>query len=524
MIGLLVALLQAAWGLYYSHSLMDSQRDEGVSLEAGERILRGQVPYRDFFEEIGPGMPYFTAGVLGVFGTSLLTARWTMTAIAVLTAALLYRCSRALLPALPAGLSTALYVVVGLPSAPMLNYQWLTTLTSVAAVAACLPWRGRHVPWRLAASGALCAFSALTLQSRGAVLMVALGGLACAMAGPGRRWFAALTFGSGVLAIALPSLTYLALAGAAPQLFDQAVVLVVTRHLPTTAVNMAMDNLYVVQDYTLRRAIRMANTLLVLALPLVVGGVALWRSRGRAPNSRDASLITRHPHHRALWLFGLGLLAMIAGVLYHYDQQHAIAAFPLMLPLLVYECRKLIGAARPAARGRARLLAGAALAVILLPLTRPYQTLHVITHTFDPERYRVTTPRGRLYAESAALALDYRQALTFIGEKGDPRGIAWIGLYEPMMYFLSGTVNPTPADYLAPAVSRPELLGAVAEAILQSKPRAAVWLLHPDMDPARALERTPLRAVLERCYALVAEPAADLELREYDPRLCGEGP
>jgi hypothetical protein len=49
--------------------------DEGLMLQAAERIHAGQVPYRDFWWFYPPGQPYLLAGLREIFGPSLLVWR-----------------------------------------------------------------------------------------------------------------------------------------------------------------------------------------------------------------------------------------------------------------------------------------------------------------------------------------------------------------------------------------------------------------------------------------------------------------
>ncbi|MSX02936.1 MAG: hypothetical protein F2813_07225, partial [Actinobacteria bacterium] len=49
--------------------------DEGVMLQAVERIVSGQVPYRDFLWPYGPGQPYLLSGIHHFGGASLLDWR-----------------------------------------------------------------------------------------------------------------------------------------------------------------------------------------------------------------------------------------------------------------------------------------------------------------------------------------------------------------------------------------------------------------------------------------------------------------
>src|ERR1700741_5207936 len=49
--------------------------DEGILLQGGQRILDGQVPYRDFFSFYTPGAFYLIAALFKVFGDSFVAAR-----------------------------------------------------------------------------------------------------------------------------------------------------------------------------------------------------------------------------------------------------------------------------------------------------------------------------------------------------------------------------------------------------------------------------------------------------------------
>src|SRR5213593_1607939 len=49
--------------------------DEGILLQGAQRILAGQVLYRDFFSFYTPGSYYALALLFKIFGSSLLVAR-----------------------------------------------------------------------------------------------------------------------------------------------------------------------------------------------------------------------------------------------------------------------------------------------------------------------------------------------------------------------------------------------------------------------------------------------------------------
>ncbi len=50
--------------------------DEGIILFGASRVMRGELPYRDFWTQYSPGQYYFLAGLFSVVGKSVLAARW----------------------------------------------------------------------------------------------------------------------------------------------------------------------------------------------------------------------------------------------------------------------------------------------------------------------------------------------------------------------------------------------------------------------------------------------------------------
>src|SRR6266536_3575501 len=85
----LVFLFSAAYlCLFLRYSSLEP--DEGIILMGAERVLHGQVPYRDFFSFYTPGSFYLLAFWFKLFGDSFLAARASLTVVAALCTVLLY--------------------------------------------------------------------------------------------------------------------------------------------------------------------------------------------------------------------------------------------------------------------------------------------------------------------------------------------------------------------------------------------------------------------------------------------------
>jgi len=70
--------------------------DEAILLVGGERVLHGDVPFRDFYALYPPGQYYVVAGLLGAFGRSVLTLRIYCIVVRALIALLVFLVSRRL--------------------------------------------------------------------------------------------------------------------------------------------------------------------------------------------------------------------------------------------------------------------------------------------------------------------------------------------------------------------------------------------------------------------------------------------
>src|SRR5436305_9172852 len=75
-LGLALAIFLLAVGylwLFRRYTFLEP--DEGIVLQGAQRILRGEVLYRDFFSYFTPGSYYFLGLLFKVFGSSFLVAR-----------------------------------------------------------------------------------------------------------------------------------------------------------------------------------------------------------------------------------------------------------------------------------------------------------------------------------------------------------------------------------------------------------------------------------------------------------------
>jgi 4-amino-4-deoxy-L-arabinose transferase-like glycosyltransferase len=154
--------------LFRRYTTMDP--DEGIILQGAQRILQGQVLYRDFFSFFTPGSYYLYALLFKVFGSSIVVARTALAVIgagcSVISYLLVSRvCSRA------TGILLAiLLTLTTLPYRFLVLHNWDSTLWACLALYGAV--RMLEAPsWKWAtALGSFVSLAILFEQSKGAGL------------------------------------------------------------------------------------------------------------------------------------------------------------------------------------------------------------------------------------------------------------------------------------------------------------------------------------------------------------------
>ncbi|MCC7381497.1 MAG: hypothetical protein IT384_06680 [Deltaproteobacteria bacterium] len=155
--------------------------DEGLYYLEAQRMLRGEIPYRDFFQFIGPGTMSLARAVMAVFGDDALAAmRFLLLGLYGLSASLLYsmalrRVGRPLI-----ALLAPLYLIVVSHQAAWWSYDHHALSNTLILIALALLFQLLDRPrrWTLAALGLACGASVTVTQHIGALLTLAVLGLA----------------------------------------------------------------------------------------------------------------------------------------------------------------------------------------------------------------------------------------------------------------------------------------------------------------------------------------------------------
>ena len=149
--------------------------DEGIVLEGAQRILRGEVLYRDFFSYFTPGSYYFLALLFKIFGSSFLVARTALVFFGGVYSTVAYLLARRVCS------RTSAIFVAGIVTLTTLAYRfevlhnWDSTLWACLAVYCAVRWlESPRWTWAFA-TGSLASLTCLFEQSKGAGLVLGLG-------------------------------------------------------------------------------------------------------------------------------------------------------------------------------------------------------------------------------------------------------------------------------------------------------------------------------------------------------------
>ena len=154
--------------------------DEGIVLQGAQRILQGEVLYRDFFSYFTPGSYYFLALLFRVFGSSFLVGRTALVFFGGIYSVISYLLARRVCSRGTALWVAALVAFITIPYRFEVLHNWDSTLWCCLAVYCAVRWlessQLEPLPWKWAfATGSFASLTFLFEQSKGTGLILGLG-------------------------------------------------------------------------------------------------------------------------------------------------------------------------------------------------------------------------------------------------------------------------------------------------------------------------------------------------------------
>ena len=500
---LLFLLTLAYLSIFVRYSSLEP--DEGIVLEGAQRVLNGQVPYRDFFSFYTPGSFYLVASLWKVLGDSFAVARFSIALSGAFLPSLTYVLARRACTREIALLVASLVAIGGVEYRFLVLHNWYSTVFACLALYAALRVLETHRRVWSFATGSLCSFTAMFEQSKGAGVAAGLffGFLTLRILGrkPLFRRSELAALGLGLLWPMALVCTYFAGQQSLAQMLNDWVWplrhYTLANHVPYGYQNWSDHS----RDLIFHtgpvwaiavKALVVSPGLIVPILPLLAvlwygyWAVQMWRSKGGADKCAYYILVSAA---------SLGLLASIVCV--RADVIHFMYLIPIWLVLLSWVLGGHNIAIPLLTRSRASLAFFFALSFGLMGLA--------LLSTAAGAHNRVMTRRGTIRTRKEDNVIPYVQAHAV------PGADILVYPYLPLYYYLTGTRSVAALDYFQPGMNTSAQAQEIVSA-LNSNPQSPV-LFEPAFVQkfATSWPRTPLRAIAN-------DPVADYLARNY--RVC----
>lgn len=437
-------------------------------LQGAERILHGEVPYRDFFSFYTPGSFYLLALLFRIFGDSFSVARTSLAVVGAISSVITY-----LLAARVCRRGIALFVAL-LATTAGAAFRFLVLHNPYSTLASCLSiytavrlLETQESVWAFAA-GSFASLTLLFEQSKGAGLYLGLG-LGFLILRSVRMSPLQRSQGTAfVIGLAWPLALTFAYFGSlhATKLMLQSWIWPLQHYAQANHVVYGYQNWSEESRDVIFRAgpfwIRVLKTLTVSAdlvlpvLPLIAVSLLIYWARV----TRHNVVISPEVCYYVLVCSALsGLLWSVAVV--RPDILHFVYLAPLWYIVLAWilgarsVTNRVLQGVRPGLTAYVGVAFGLLSVALLFTVTGAY--------------YRVATRRGPINTSEKDTVIDYVQAQLGEGQR------LLVYPYLPLYNYLTATRSPSPYDYFQPGMNTPEQAREVIAALESQKQQAVLY-------------------------------------------------
>ena len=476
--------------------------DEGILLQGGQRILDGQIPYRDFFSFYTPGSFYLLAVVLRVFGDSFVVARMSLAITGAACSVLTYLLARRVCSHSFSVFAAALATIAGVAYRFLVLHNWYSTLLACLALYSAVRLLESHRSSWAFAIGSFCSLTAMFEQSKGAGTFLGLGlGFAGLWIIRERRLLGKSGLTGLTLGFLWPLLLVFAYFGERHSLR----IMVDDWLWPIRHYTSANHVPYGYQNWSddardlifhsgpawarVVKTIAVSPGFLVPTLPLVtVGMLVYWLIqgyRGRAP-------LEASQYYVVIGSTLSGLLVSI--VVVRADIIHFMYLAPLWyVPLAwILDARAFRVATLQSLRPYL---------VMLIAIAFGFMSLAILIAATGAHN-RVVTRRGVITTAEDDTVIGYVQGHTAPGEK------LLIYPYLPLYYYLTGTRSPARLDYFQPGMNTPEQAQEIVASLRLRDVKTVVFEPAFGEKVGTSWPGTPL-------WGMASDPVGDYLARNY---------
>ncbi len=440
--------------LYPFMRFLSTGGDEGTLINGAVRVTEGQVPFRDFFEVMGPGTFYWLAGFFKLFGTNLLATRIALMLTTVIMTLLIYFLSTRLIGRF--GLLPAVFVVAtAFPPWPAISHHSLSNLFALFSLIAWILGVERRQPVLLFMTGLLAGLTTCVMQPKGCLLLMSF----LVLFWLHRRQETAFVLSVGPLfagysIVAVAVLLYFWAVRALPDLVYANAVWPFTNYTKINAVPYGLGlsgywNLWMESISSSISPIVGPCIASLLIIPfLAIAALPLLLVLFAMRNKSLAFTQDRLPY----WLTGT---AVWLSEIHRKDITHLVYGSPILILL----CFHLYGRVQ----SRFNLVAFRVIAACSIFL------MAFNWFVVEAAQTKTVTRRGTLHTFGADGTLEFLNAHVAPGEE------IFVYPYRPMYYFLAAAKNPTRYSILMYQMNTDSQLREVVRSLEEHKVRYVLW-------------------------------------------------
>jgi 4-amino-4-deoxy-L-arabinose transferase-like glycosyltransferase len=489
--------------LYIFRRYTTMEPDEGIVLEGAQRVLRGEILYRDFFSFFTPGSYYFLAMIFKLFGNTFTVARVVLLVLGSCYSVLAYLLSRRVCSRSIALVVTGLMAATTLPFRFLVLHNWDSTLWACLAVycsVRCLELPNWKWPF---AVGSFTSLTFLFEQSKGAGLGLGLGVglLIVALASPSERRFSSAQLSGFACGLLWPFVLAFAYFGAHHALGIMAADWVwplqhysAANRVPYGHQNWSdetRNQLFGTGSLFVRviTMVTMSPCFVIPLLPLVAAALGVYWTVRIFQKERDES---KSEYYVVVCATLSGLLLSV--VVVRADIIHFVYLQPLFCLVLawVFEARDVPGGLLRNLRGAVVLCLVIAFSLFSIPLLIRATTA---SNSLTTRKGLVKTPRNDA-------VIPYVQKHVTEGEP------MLVYPYLPLYQYLSATSGPSSLEYFQPGMNTSEQAQEMISQLASRRVRVVLFESSFVQKIPNSWPHTELRAI-------VNDPVADYILQEY---------
>jgi hypothetical protein len=430
--------------------------DEGTLITGAARVAAGQLPFRDFFEVMGPGTFYWLALFFKFLGTTWLATRISLLFTTLLITLVLFYLARRLRTGLEA-IPVIFFVAVSFHSWNAVSHHMDSNLLGLLSFAALVTWMDRHRTVFLVLAGVGAGLTTWFMLPKGGLLIGSFVVLLWVLdrREPSFR-SSLLALLSGYVSVVALVVVFFAVNGGLADLIYANLIWPLTNYSGTNRVPYGMEFKQLYWD-SFNASFRPVSSPAVaaaisgfLSIPFVIAmGLPLLLALAVARWKRAAFDRLTLPY----WIAGC---AFWLSEMHRKDVAHIVFGSPLLIVLAFYYARML----RRRWMEHAVQLAG--ISAVLLCLLNPAVALFA--------QHKTETRRGTVYN-----AFGESPVLDFLNARIQPGEPVFIYPYSPLYYFLSAAENPTRHSILMYQINTEAQFREVVSALETRRVRFVVW-------------------------------------------------